>query len=94
MKQNFHLEDSMVMHGISNSDTLEQLIITMHKMHNKISWNEKLFAGKLNFCYHWCLSEDEVDHYAIIFFCFYQQEKNMSKCTRDLSISCECMPNQ
>ena len=41
----FHLEDSMVMYGVYNSDTLEDLIDTVHKLHNKSTWNEKLFAG-------------------------------------------------
>ena len=41
----FHLEDSMVMYGIYNSKTLEDLIDTVHKLHNKTTWNEKLFAG-------------------------------------------------
>ena len=52
LKQNriFHLEDSMIKYGIYYSDTLEQLIHTMHKMHNKTTWNEKLFASKFN---HW-----------------------------------------
>ena len=39
----FHLEDSMVMYGIHNSDTLEDLIKTVHKLHNTTTWNEKLF---------------------------------------------------
>ena len=65
MKQIFHLEDSMVMYSIYNSDTLEQLIDTMHKLHNKTTWNEKLFAGKLNHWYHWYLSKDGFGHYAI-----------------------------
>ena len=43
----FHLEDSMVMYGVYNSDTLEDLIDTVHKLHNKTTWNEKLFAGLL-----------------------------------------------
>ena len=30
----FHLEDSMVMYGIYNSDTSEDLIKTVHKLHN------------------------------------------------------------
>ena len=30
-----HLEDSVVMHSIYNSDTLEKLINTVHKMHNR-----------------------------------------------------------
>ena len=41
MKQNFHLEDSLVMYGIYNSDTLEKVIDTVHNLHNKTTWNEK-----------------------------------------------------
>ena len=43
----FHLEDSMVMYGIYNSDTLEDLIKTVHKLHNTTTWNEKLFSGHI-----------------------------------------------
>ena len=42
----FHLEDAVVMYGIYNSDTLETLIHTVHRLHNQTTWNEKLFAGK------------------------------------------------
>ena len=35
----FHLEDSMVMYGIYNSDTLEDLIDTVHELHNRTTWN-------------------------------------------------------
>ena len=42
----FHLGDSVVMFGIYNSDTLEQLINTVHRMHNHMTSNEKLFAGE------------------------------------------------
>ena len=31
----FHLEDSMVIYGIYNSDTLENLIDTVHRLHNQ-----------------------------------------------------------
>ena len=37
----FHLEDSMVMCGVYNSDTLEDLIKTVHKLHNTTTWNEE-----------------------------------------------------
>ena len=30
-----HLQDSVVLYGIYNSDTLEKLIKALHKMHNK-----------------------------------------------------------
>ena len=43
-----HLGDLMVMYSIYNSETLEKLINTVHKMHNTTTPNEKLFAGKLN----------------------------------------------
>ena len=31
----FNLEDSMVMYGVYNSDTLEDLIDTVHKLYNR-----------------------------------------------------------
>ena len=55
----------MVMYVIYHSDTLEQLIDTMHRMHNKTTWNVKLYTSKLNYWYHWFLSKDGVGHYAI-----------------------------
>ena len=61
----FHLEDSLVMYGICNSDTLETLIDTVHRLHNQTTWNEKLSAGKIKDWYHWYLSEKGVGHYAI-----------------------------
>ena len=61
----FHLEDSMVMYGIYNSDTLEDLINTVHKLHNQSTWNEKLFGGQMKDWYHWYLSSRSVNHYAI-----------------------------
>ena len=41
-----HLEDSTMMYGIYNAETLEQLISTVHHIHNTTSSNEKLFAGQ------------------------------------------------
>ena len=49
----FHLEDSMVMYGIYNSDTLEALLDTVYRLHNQSTWNEKLFAGQIEDWYHW-----------------------------------------
>ena len=58
MKLNLEdLEDSMVMYGIYNSDTLKKLILCI-KCIMKTTWNEKLFAS-------WYLSKDGVGHYAI-----------------------------
>ena len=43
----FHLEDQVVMYGIYNSDTLEALIETVHRLHNQSTWNEKLTDRRL-----------------------------------------------
>ena len=61
----FHLEDSMTMYGICNSDTLESLIHAVHRLHNQTIWNEQLFAEKIDNWYVWYLSEKGVGHYAI-----------------------------
>ena len=60
-----HLEDSMVMNRIYNSETLEKLIATVHKMHNSTTPNEKLFAGTLSSRYTWYLTKDGIGHYAM-----------------------------
>ena len=49
----FHLEDSMVMYGVYNS---EDLIDTVHKLHYRTTWNEKLFAGQIDNWYKYHLS--------------------------------------
>ena len=36
------------MYGVYNSDTLKDLIDTIHRMQNFTTWNEKTFAGKLH----------------------------------------------
>ena len=53
------------MYGIYNSHTLEKLINTVHKMHGKQLWMEKLFVDKLNNWYQWYLSKGGALHYAI-----------------------------
>ena len=55
----------MAMYAIYNSDTLEKLINTVHKMHNKATWKETLFADKLNGQYQWYLTREGLEHYAI-----------------------------
>ena len=41
-----HLENSMVMYGIYNAETLEQHINTVHHIHTTTSSYEKLSAGQ------------------------------------------------
>ena len=55
----------MVMYGIYNSDTLEALIDTVHRLHNKSTWHEKLFAGQIKDWYHWYLSAKGINCYTI-----------------------------
>ena len=43
-----HLEDTMIMYGAYNSDTLTDLLDTVHRMHNIGSWKEKTFSGNFN----------------------------------------------
>ena len=43
-----HLEDTMIIHGKYNSDTLTNLIDTVHQMHNLTSLKERLFVGRVN----------------------------------------------
>ena len=38
----------MIMYGVYNSDTLKDLIDSVHRMQNFTTWNEKTFAGKLH----------------------------------------------
>ena len=40
------LDDTMLMYGIYNMETLEKLINTVHEIHNVTSSHEKLFAGE------------------------------------------------
>ena len=42
------VDDTMLMYGIYNAETLEKLIKTVHKFHNTTSSHEKLFAGEHN----------------------------------------------
>ena len=42
------LDDTMLMYGIYNAETLETLIRTVHEIHNTTSSHEKLFAGEHN----------------------------------------------
>ena len=38
----------MIMYGKHNSDTLMDLIETIHKMHNITTWKEKIFVGTMH----------------------------------------------
>ena len=42
------MDDTMLMYGVYNAETLEKLIETVHKIHNTTVFHERLFAGKHN----------------------------------------------
>ena len=44
----YHLEDTMIMYGKYNSDTLMELIKMVHQMQNVTTWKEKVFVSKMN----------------------------------------------
>ena len=48
------MEDTMIMYGKYNSDSLMDLIETVHKMHNITTWKEKIFVGTM---YKWLKDE-------------------------------------
>ena len=60
-----HLEDTMIMYGVYNSDTLTDLIDTVHRMQNFTTWNEKTFAGKFHDWMEIYSQDEGVHNYAI-----------------------------
>ena len=44
----YHLEDTMIMYGKYNSDTLMELVNTEHQMQNATMWKEQIFVSKMN----------------------------------------------
>ena len=41
-----HLENTLIMYGIYNAETLEKLVKTIHALHSRQSLYESLFAGQ------------------------------------------------
>ena len=41
-----HLENSMLMYGVYNMETLEKLITPVHNIHNTTSSHQRLFSGQ------------------------------------------------
>ena len=65
-----HLEDTMIMYGIYNSDTLTALIKTVQNMQTVTMWKEKTFAGKLTQMNQLYLNEEGSHTFAINFILF------------------------
>ena len=60
-----HLEDTMIIYGIYNSDTLAQLKETVHRIHDTTTCRERTFAENLNQWFELYLHQDVIGHYAI-----------------------------
>ena len=60
-----YLEDTMIMYGVYNSNTLKDLIDTVHRMQNFTTCNEKTFAGRLHDWMELYSHNEGVHHYAI-----------------------------
>ena len=43
----YHLEDTMIMYGKYNSDTLMELVKTFHQIQNATTWKEKTFVSEM-----------------------------------------------
>ena len=52
------LDDTMLMYGVYNAETLEKLIQTVHKIHNVTSSHEELFAGEHDHSLFWIIYTD------------------------------------
>ena len=61
----FHLEYSMIMYGVYNVDTLENLIQMVHKMNTRSVWFERLYAGHVNKWFEMYSSSQSANYYAI-----------------------------
>ena len=76
------LDNTMLMYGIYNAETLEKLINTVHEIHNVTSSHEKLFKGEHNSALFRMLYADALDiqQYAINLLLFLRviQDKYIS----------------
>ena len=80
----FHLEDSMIMYGIYNVDTLEKLIQMVHKMNNRSVWYERLYTGHVNKWFEMYSASEGANYYAIHSLLYFLtiQDKYIKMCER------------
>ena len=46
-----HLENTLAMYGVYNSETLERLIKTVHTLHSRQTMYKSIFAGRTSAAY-------------------------------------------
>ena len=61
----FHFEDSMIMYGVYNVDTLGKLMQMVQKMNTKSVWFERLYTGHVNKWFEMYSSSQGANYYAI-----------------------------
>ena len=78
------LENSMLMYGVYNAETLERLINTVHQIHNPTSSQERLFAGQQSSltCRSLYTNALGLQHYSINFLLYLRtvQDKYIAFC--------------
>ena len=67
------MDDTMLMYGIYNAETLENLIKTVQEIHNTTLSHERLFAGKHNLATFRVLYAHSfgLQHFSIIYILIY-----------------------
>ena len=63
-----HLENTLVMYGVYNAETLERLVKTVHALHSRQTLYKSLFAGKTSAAYEYYSQMHGkwgIQHYAI-----------------------------
>ena len=63
-----HLENTLIMYGIYNAETFENLVKTVHALHSRQTLYESLFAGKTSTAYESYLQMHGscgIQHYAV-----------------------------
>ena len=60
-----HLEDSLVMYVVYNTEMLKNVNNTVHQMCNTTTLNERLFTGELCTAFTWYVKKNGLYHYAI-----------------------------
>ena len=50
-----YLENTLVMYGVYNAETLERLVKTVHALHSRQTLYESLFTGKTSAAYEYYL---------------------------------------
>ena len=62
----------MIKYGLYNTETVKKIVNIIQNMHNKTTWNEKLFPARLD---NWYLSVHGAVHYAINYILYLNTSK-------------------